>query len=329
LFRLLSSPLALALVALAHAGGAAAEVPAEGEPAVVVAAPVPAARSETVGMAMLGADVEGSIDPPGRVEALVEIVAPTGTPFVPSGEADRVGIPIGTIPRLRHVLIAVGYAAEISEKPSPAGMRLQLKLHALDRVRRIFVTGNQPFFRQGIRQEDIIGKLSIRPGQKLPASGERRRNFLASETDHVRDFLRSSGYWEADAAIELHDDGKVPAQINLLVRVKLGPPYPLGPLTITGATALDQESIADGFHHGDWHWLWALPQPFKRTTLRHDITELVLRYRRVGFPGVRVQDASIARPRTCAWASRSANASTSRSPSKATARGRRTACKTC
>ena len=239
---------------------------------------------------VLGVDVEGSIDPPGRIEALLATVARPGTPFVPSGDADRMGMPIGTIPRIKHVLGVIGYSSEISRIPAAGGVRLHLRLRPLDRVRRIFVSGNQPLFRQGIRQEDVMGKLSIRPGQKLPAVGPRRDAFIASEADHVRDFLRSSGYWEAEVRLEFHDDGKVPAEINLLVRVNLGPAYPLGQLNVTGATALDSENIADGFRHGDWHWAWMVPQPFRRADLRQDTANLVLRYRRVGFPGVRVRD---------------------------------------
>jgi outer membrane protein insertion porin family len=236
-----------------------------------------------------GVDVEGSVDPPGRVEALVATVAPPGSPFVPSGEADRIGTPIATIPRIRRVLSLVGYSAKITEHRGTDGVRLQLALRPLDRVRRIFVSGNQSGFRY-VRQQEIIGKLSIRPGQKLPPAGPRRDAFLATETDHVREFLRSSGYWEAEVALELHDNGRVPAEINLLVRVRLGPAYPLGPLTVTGATALAQEDILEGFRHRDWHTLWILHQPFRRTTLRDDIASLIQRYRRIGFPGVRVRD---------------------------------------
>ena len=73
-------------------------------------------------------------------------------------------------------------------------------------------------------------------------AGSERDAFFATEADHVREFLRSQGYWEADVKIELHDDGKVPAGISLLVRVARGPSYPLGPLTVTGATALPVRS---------------------------------------------------------------------------------------
>jgi len=250
----------------------------------------PAQAAEDLGQNIVGVDVEGSTDPPGTVEALLDTVARAGTPFVPSGDADRVGMPIGTVPRAKHVLGVVGYIADVSQLPAAGGVRLHIRLRPLDRVRRIFVSGNQPFLRQGVRQEDVMGKLSIRPGQKLPPAGMQRDAFIASEAAHVREFLRSSGYWEAEARLELHDDGKVPAEINLLVRVNLGPPYPLGPLKITGATALSTESIDEMFRHGDWHWAWFLPQPFRRADLRQDITSLVQRYRQVGFPGVRVRD---------------------------------------
>jgi outer membrane protein insertion porin family len=265
----------LVLATQRHAVAQAELAPAEG-------AAAPAIR---------GVTVEGSIDPPGHIEALIAGFAGNGTSFVASGEADRVGMPIGTIPRIQHILQVIGYAAQITPQIQTDGVLLQVKLHAFDRVRRIFVTGNQPnIILGGIRQEDIIGKLSIRPGMKLPPAGTERDTFIAGEADHVRDFLRSQGYWEAGVAIELHDDGKLPSGVTLLVRVNLGPAYPLGALTVTGATALPTEDIADGFRHGKWYSLWQLPQPFRRSVLRQDIASLVGHYRRIGFPGVRIQD---------------------------------------
>jgi outer membrane protein insertion porin family len=235
--------------------------------------------------------VEGSIDPPGHIEALLAAFSGEGTPFVASGEADRIGMPIGTIPRLKHIFQIMGYTAKVTQVAQADGVQLRVQLQAFDRVRRIFVSGNQPnIILGGIRQEDIIGKLSIRPGMRLPRAGTDRDAFIATEVDHVRDFLRSQGYWEAEVVIELHDDGKLPAGVSLLVRVKLGPAYPLGPITVTGATALPTENIADGFHHGKWYTLWQLPRPFRRSVLREDIASLVAHYRRIGFPGVRIQD---------------------------------------
>ena len=233
--------------------------------------------------------VDGSIDPPGRVEALLNTVASPGTPLVASGDADRVGIPIGTVARLKRVLEIIGYSADVAVASEGDSVKLRIHLRAFDRVRRIYVSGNQPFI-SGPRQQDLIGKLSIRPGQKLPPSGLARDTLIASEADHVRDFLRAQGYWEATVRLELHDNGKVPAEINLLVRVELGPAYPLGPLKVTGATAVPTESIEDSFRHGDWHRVWMLPKPFRRSDFRQDMAALVDRYRKIGFPGVRIQE---------------------------------------
>jgi len=238
-----------------------------------------------------GVAIMGSSDPPGRIEALVAILAPPGSTFVPSGAADRAGMPIGTVPRIKQVLAALGYVADVTPVPDGDGLRLHLALRALDRVRRIYVTGNQPFpvFR-GVRQEDIIGKLSFRPGQKLPLAGPERDSFFAAQADHIREFLRSQGYWEAEVRPELHDNHKTPAEVDLVIRVNLGPAYPLGPLEVTGATVIPAGSIADGFHHSLWYTLGMLPQPFRLVDLRDDEKALVARYRKIGFPGVRVRD---------------------------------------
>jgi outer membrane protein insertion porin family len=265
--------------------------------------PAPASAGPTIPVAQDGASktepvlkirsysVEGSSDPPGRVEALLATMAAPGTPFVLSGDADRTGIPIGTVARMKQVLGAVGYLAEVTSVPDGDGVRLHLRLRPFDRVRHIFVSGNQPLpvFR-GVRQDDIVGKLSFRPGQKLPPAGSERDAFLASQADRVREFLQSQGYWESSVRFELREDRKVSTEINLMIRTSLGPPYPLGPIHVSGATAIPAEEIADEFHHKDWHWLWLAPQPFRLVVLREDEHALVERYRGSGFPGVRVRD---------------------------------------
>jgi outer membrane protein insertion porin family len=265
--------------------------PAAAAPPLVDNSAAPAASTE-LGRSIRGVVVEGSTDKPGRIEALVSAISPADTPFVPSGDADRNGIPIGTVPRIKQTLLAVGYASEITEIPDGDGLRLHIKLQALDRVRRIWVSGNQPWpwVFSGVRQEDIIGKLSFRPGQKFPAAGQEREAFLSDQAGRIRDFLRTQGYWEADVHFELHDNGKVPAEITLVIRVDLGPGYPLGPLNVTGATAIPTDDIVDSFHHSDWYTFWLRRQPFRLTVLREDETALVARYRRAGFPGVRVRD---------------------------------------
>jgi outer membrane protein insertion porin family len=271
------------------------ESPPSNESAPLASAPSPQPESQQPPepvRKLRGITVEGSLDAPGRIEALVATVSPPDGPFVPSGDADLSGLPIGTIPRIKQVLASIGYAADVTSVPDGDGIRLRLQLQALDRVRRIFVSGNQPFpyFFSGVRQEEIIGKLSFRVGQKLPPAGTERDTFLAAQADRVRDYLQAQGYWEGDVRFELRDNGKVPAEINLLIRVNLGPPSPLAPLNVVGATAIPADEIAESFQHTYWYYLGLGPQPFRLVALREDETALVARYRRAGFPGVRVRD---------------------------------------
>jgi outer membrane protein insertion porin family len=251
----------------------------------------PAAPSEPV-RPIHGVAVEGSKDPAGRIESLVAAISPPNTPFVSSGDADRSGIPIGTVSRIKQALLSIGYASEISEIPDGDGLRLHIKLQSLDRVRRIYVSGNQPwpYVFSGVRQEEIIGKLSFRPGQKLPPAGTERDAFLSNQADRIRDFLQTQGYWDADVRFELRDNGKVPAQITLVIRIELGKGYPLGHLDVNSAIAIPTDEIVDSFHHSNWYTFWLWRQPFRLSVLREDENALVARYRRAGFPGVRVRD---------------------------------------
>jgi outer membrane protein insertion porin family len=236
--------------------------------------------------------IEGSTDPAGRVESLVATVAPAHGPFVESGEADRVGTPLGTVSRLRNLLRAVGYEAEIGVETGSDGARLQIRLRPLDRIRRIFVSGNQsiPILRPGVRQDEIFRQLSVRNGQALPPAGPRRDTFLDGESARVRDYLRTQGFQDAEVHIVTRSTNTLPARVNLDVRVKPGIGYPLGKITVTGNRALSTKEIGDSFRHLDWHALWLRHQPFRRNALRLDETALGQRYNKLGYPGARITD---------------------------------------
>jgi outer membrane protein insertion porin family len=252
-------------------------------------APAPSQELRTA-PSIASVSIEGSTDPAGRVDALVATVAPLGGPFVESGEADRMGTPIGTVPRLQNLLKAVGYQAQIAVATDGGGARLQIRLQPFDRVRQIFVSGNQPIFRQGVRQEEILRQLSIRNGQALPPAGERRDAFLDAEAARVRDYLHTQGFQDAEVRIALHATHTIPARVNLDVRVKPGPGYPLRKATVTGNRAIPSKEIADDFRHLDWHWLWLRHEPFRRNILRIDETALAQRYAKLGYPGARISD---------------------------------------
>ena len=103
----------------------------------------------------------------------------------------------------------------------------------------------------------------------------------------IIDFLRGRGYFEANVGLEARP-GRDPGSLDLYVRVKLGPAYPLGPITFTGNHALGTDELDPMFRHADWIYLWNTPVPFTQKQLREDMDALTKRYRALGFVGVRV-----------------------------------------
>jgi outer membrane protein insertion porin family len=271
--------LALGMTGLGHAQEADQDEAPE-KPEATPAAPV-ATRITSI-------TVEGSKDPPGNIENLIATVAPANVPFVESGEADRVGnTPLGTVPRLFELMKAVGYHAKTEVVPQGDGVSLHVQLRPMDRIRLILVSGN---FLRGIRQEDVLRQLSLRNGQALPPAGPRRDALFEAETARVRDYLRSQGHQEAEVTIIPHSTKKVPATVNLDVRVRPGPGYRLGKIMVTGNNAMSTDDIDSSLRHRDWHTIWITHQPFQRMVLRNDETDLARRYTKLGYPGVRISD---------------------------------------
>jgi outer membrane protein insertion porin family len=241
----------------------------------------PAARVSTF-------ELHGSVDPPGRLEEFVALFVPAGSFYVEPGPADDVGTPVATIPRLERALERLGYHAVIEATPARAGgegpqIHLSIHLRAFDRVRQIFVRGNWP-----LRQDEIVRRLSLRPGQALPLSGADRDARIERERLSVLAFLRDQGYLEAQVSIELRSTRAIPAPVDLVVRIELGPGYPVGPVKVEGNRALSAEEIGTGFRHLDWRFLWSRPLPFRLSLLREDLAVLTERYRGLGYAGVRI-----------------------------------------
>ncbi len=151
-----------------------------------------------------------------------------------------------------------------------------------ERLRYVFVSGNRR-----IQQDEIQRRITIRPGQPLPPVGTERNAVLERERELVIDFLRSRGYFEANVRLDAQP-GSVPGALDLYVTVKLGPAYPLGPVTFTGNHALSNDDLDPMFRHADWIRAWTTPVPFTQKQLREDIDALTKRYRGLGFAGVRV-----------------------------------------
>jgi outer membrane protein insertion porin family len=243
------------------------------------------ARAQTAArIPIVGYELGGSrLDPDDQLQALLQSVATLGDPFVEAGPSDEIGQPLGTVPRLAQALDAVGYRAAITTRPAAAGVMVVVTLLPYDRVRYVFVSGNRR-----IQQDEIQRRITIRPGRPLPPPGPERTAVLERERELVIDFLRSRGYFEATVGLEALPGPSARGSVDLFVNVKLGPPYPLGPITFTGNHALPTEEIDPIFRHADWFTLWSSPEPFTQKQLREDLDTLVKKYRTLGYVGARV-----------------------------------------
>jgi len=293
-------PLILLAIILASPSAARAQTPAPAPPAPPTAnddgddgnwaAPdlpppeerkpvVPAARIPIAGYELAGQRIDGDE----QLMALLASIAPVGEPFVETGPSDRIGRPLGTIPRLAEVLDGIGYRSNVSKRAAAGGVTLVVELTPYDRVRYVFVTGNWP-----IRQDEIQRRITIRPGRPLPPPGAERTAALERERLRILDFLRNEGYFEASVRMDARPGAKNPRAVDLYVDIDKGPSYPLGPVTFTGNHALSTEAIDQMFRHAAWYFAWLRPVPFTQKQVRLDIEALEKRYRDLGYFGVRV-----------------------------------------
>jgi len=271
--RLISLPVAL--------WGALATPLARGaEPAVLDVTPAPEPTRTIAHYEITGTLVE----PAETIAALLKAVAPEGTPFVPSGPADRIGTPIGTLPRLRRAMDGIGYDAAIDAAPGPGGTTIRVRLRPYDRVRYFFVKGNGT-----IRQDEIQRRITIRTGHPLPMPGPERDAAIERERQRLIRFLRDEqGYFEANVRIDLASHGDAPAAVDFHVRIWRGPGYPIGPVSVAGNSALATEDIDKAFRHADPLKAWTAPVPFTVRRMRDDIAKVVDRYRADGYLGARI-----------------------------------------
>ena len=275
------------LAALAVLGGGAGVLRARAQPAQPAEQPPPAPAASPAVARVAEVTLSGGTNPPDRLESLVNLLAPPGSPFIEPGPMDEVGTPVGTVARLESALSRIGYESVIQtvKRPGPDGAtaHIAVQLRAADRIRYIFVQGNWP-----LRQDEILRRLTLRPGQALPGPGPPREARLEQERQSVITFLRDQGYLEAQVAVRIEQREPAPKPVNLVIDIAHGPGYPVGAIQVEGNRALTTQEIADTFRHLDSRFLWTRPQPFRLSLLREDRTKLTERYRDMGYAGARV-----------------------------------------
>jgi hypothetical protein len=200
----------------------------------LAAAPAARAQEQAPRIPIVGYELGGArTDPDDKLQALLVSVAALGDPFVETGPSDAIGQPLGTVPRLVQALDAIGYRAAVTTRPATGGVTMVVNVMPYDRVRYVFVSGNWP-----IQQDELQRRITVRPGRPLPPPGTERNVVLERERELVIDFLRGRGYFEATVGIEAQPGPSAAGSVDLFVHVKLGPAYPLGPITFTGNHAL-------------------------------------------------------------------------------------------
>ncbi|HVZ74481.1 MAG TPA: POTRA domain-containing protein [Polyangia bacterium] len=273
------SPLLLVVALSAHAR-AADETP----PAAPTETATPPAPPVTPGP-IVAYEVSGRLgDPEPKLQALLASVSPLGSPFVESGPADRIGgVLIGTLPRVRVALEALGYRSAISTRVENGGVVVVVSLDRSDRLRYIFVEGNFE-----VRQDEIQRRITIRPGRPLPPPGADRDAALENERGRVIDYLRGEGYFDANVRLDAVPSTNTDGAVDFRVSIRLGDYYPLGPLNIVGNHAFPNDEIDSIFRHSWYRRLWLEPRPFTQKDLREDIAKVVKKYRTKGYIGARV-----------------------------------------
>jgi outer membrane protein insertion porin family len=281
---LVSSPAAAQARAPASPPADQEQVDSDVDEDAETSAPAPEAATPPARVAIAGYELAGQrIDPDEQLIKLLESIAPPGELFVEAGPSDRIGKPLGTIPRLTETLDSIGYRAQVTKRAAAGGITLVVELVPYDRVRYVFVDGNWP-----IRQDEIQRRITIRPGRPLPPAGAERIAALEQERARVLDFLRSEGYFDASVRLDARPGRKNPRAVDLYVGITKGDGYPLGTITFTGNHAIPTEEIDQIFRHAAWYQLWLRPLPFTQKQLRLDVETLEKRYRQLGYFGVRV-----------------------------------------
>jgi outer membrane protein insertion porin family len=254
------------------------------DPSAPVAAPATAPAPAMSAPTLTEFELDGTLmDPAESIQALLRGIFPAGARFVPSGPADRIGVPLGTLPRLRRALDQVGYDAIVEAVPVAGGVSVHVHLRPYDRVRYLFVSGNG-----FIRQDEIQRRISIRPGRPLPLPGPDRDAAIERERERVIQYLRSEGYFDATVGIELSSHGFAPAAVDLAIHIHRGPGYPVGPIVVSGNTAIPTPDLERTFRHSDPTQLFTGPEPFKIRRLRDDVAKVTDEYHDLGYLGVRV-----------------------------------------
>jgi outer membrane protein insertion porin family len=253
---------------------------------------------------------------------------PEGTVLAFLGDTMRTNALLRTheVAAIRKRLDRLGYyLSRIERKPlSSGGYQALLHLEPITLVRRVDITVNNSANPLRLREDkvfpdEVARRMQLRAGSRLRHDRIDRARQLLSEERRIADYLRNEGFFEAQVTVT---EGRarrrktrrigctmfptVPCTnyrrragkhaVFLEVRIKKGPRYRVGKITVVGNVDIEASSIISKFHHqrgcllgGFLRWCLFGEARFSRQQLNKDVQAITKLYQQRGFPGVRVR----------------------------------------
>lgn len=275
-------------------------LPVDASPAPDAAPPADAGMAVVVpsgigGEKLAGYSVEGTLFESERdLRQLLDGYLAVGQPFTPIVEH-----------QLTDILKKLHYELEggVVRTHRAGGLWLVLDIHPFTAIRHVFISGNFPAF----FSTDVRPRLGLRPGSEVEDEPEERQILFDNEAHHLEQWLAREGYYEARVKISASASGSSKFQIDLHVRLNLGPAYTLGKIKVTGNTSVPEDEILAQLHDhrffpklaraiaGDWStgikggigdFLGV--NRYTKDNLNDGLQRIRTLYQQHGFPGVRV-----------------------------------------
>ncbi|PIE65549.1 MAG: outer membrane protein assembly factor BamA [Deltaproteobacteria bacterium] len=191
--------------------------------------------------------------------------------------------------RERRLLDELGYC--VTKVARGAG-RLTIHLDRYAVVHKVYVRGNWPLF-----EEQVLRRLRFRPGQRIPQPGKDRDAAVEREKRRVLRYLGREGYPRGRVTIRFERPDSA-GRVKVRVRLYKGSSYKVGEVRIvemaraaagTKPKALDpavpRKEIVKLFQSR----ILFYKRAFSTERFKKNIEELIKRYHKRGYPGVRVK----------------------------------------
>jgi outer membrane protein assembly complex protein YaeT len=202
--------------------------------------------------------------------------------------------------RVEQGLEALGYLVPeplftVTPRETPGQVGIRLEVEPARLVRHIRVRGNWPVLR-AIFNEDILRRMTLRPGSRLPKDDAEVEKILGQERERVRQYLLREGFFESDAEVLLHQSSR-PEWVDLDVAIYLGPWFKIAGIDtfVEGKDKNKAEEqrqkpglikdVTNSFVHGFPPSFWSR---FRIDRMHEDARRAERRYRDQGYPAARV-----------------------------------------